>query len=93
MTQFQIIRDSAKEERGADGERTALAQKILELDTSSINRDIRFFYPYEVQIVDEEEHQNNTDGEASHEDYKKQQVQTARDRLFYPLLKHRGLIS
>lgn len=47
----------------------------------------RFFYPYEVQIVDLETHLNNTSGQASHEVYKQRQVDAARKRVLGRLLK------
>ncbi len=66
---------------------SSLSQRIFSLNTSSINRDIRFFYPFEVQIVDEQSHMQNTAGEASHREYKKSQLLAARERLFRPLLE------
>jgi uncharacterized protein (TIGR04562 family) len=51
----------------------------------------RFFFPYEVQIVDEYTHQNNLEGQASHETYKLKQLMTARERVIGSLLKSREL--
>ena len=42
---------------------------------------LSFFYPYEVQIVDYETHIKNTTGTASHELYKRRQVENARERI------------
>lgn len=47
----------------------------------------RFFYPYEVQIVDVDTHRNNTSGHASHEVYKQKQLEAARKRVLGGLLK------
>lgn len=47
----------------------------------------RFYFPYEVQIVDINTHQNNTSGQASHEEYKRRQVIAARRRVLDRLLK------
>jgi len=47
----------------------------------------RFFFPYEVQIVDIETHRNNISGSASHEIYKHRQLLTARQRVIGTLLK------
>ncbi len=55
-------------------------------------RDIRFFYPYEVQVVDVDAFKENTEGEASHQEYKRQQVQSAQKRLFKKLLEHKGML-
>jgi uncharacterized protein (TIGR04562 family) len=84
MTQFNKVRKMAKETEGE------LSELILNLDTSPIARDVRFFYPYEVQITDEESHQQNTQGEASHQEYKKSQLKSAMKRLFSPLAEIYG---
>lgn len=69
-----------------------LAQKILALDTSPISRDVRFFYPFEVQITDYASHLENTQGEASHQEYKKAQVKSAMKRIFKPLIEHKKIV-
>lgn len=86
LQEFIDLRKSAKEQKDAE-----ISQKILSMDYSHIARDVRFFYPYEVQIVDREAHQVNTEGEASHGEYKKQQIQTAQKRVFGALIEHLGL--
>jgi uncharacterized protein (TIGR04562 family) len=83
---FSEIKDLAKE--AGDSE---LAEKILALDTSSIAQDVRFFYPYEVQITDLTSHNENTDGEASHTEYKKSQLLSAMKRLFHPLIELKNI--
>jgi uncharacterized protein (TIGR04562 family) len=82
---FSDIKDLAKKE---DSE---LAKKILSLDTSFVSQDVRFFYPYEVQITDHDSHKENTVGEASHLEYKKSQLHSAMKRLFKPLIKLKNL--
>lgn len=64
-----------------------LAQKILSLDTSPIARDVRFFYPFEVQITDYESFLKNTQGEASHQEYKRAQLRSAMKRIFKPIIE------
>ncbi|MBF0362871.1 MAG: TIGR04552 family protein [Oligoflexia bacterium] len=90
MTEFSALRTQAKNLLASEGE-NKLAQKILGLDVSSIGKDIRFFYPFEIQITDVLNHEINTIGEASHQDYKKQQIRTAMLRLFKPLIKYKNL--
>jgi len=85
MKQFNKIRDLAKEEE------SELSKKLLALDTSPIAQDVRFFYPYEVQITDIDSHNENTDGEASHQEYKKSQLHSAMIRLFSPLIEYLDL--
>ncbi len=47
----------------------------------------RFFFPYEIQIVDQESHQSNIEGPSSHEAYKLRQLEAARKRVLGSLLK------
>jgi uncharacterized protein (TIGR04562 family) len=68
-----------------------VTRRLLDLDTSFIAKDVRFFYPYEVQITDIKSHQENTEGEASHEEYKKSQVNSAMMRLFKNLLEYKKI--
>ncbi len=87
LSEFKSLRKMAKEK----GDEDELATKVLAMDMSLIARDIRFFYPYEVQIVDAEAHKNNTEGEASHQEYKKSQIISAMKRVFKPLIEYKGL--
>lgn len=59
-----------------------ISEMINKIDTSNLTRDIEFFYPYEVQIMDEKSYDNNLQGDASHKEYKKSQIISARNRLF-----------
>jgi uncharacterized protein (TIGR04562 family) len=86
MSQFNEVRKSAMKDK-----EQPLAKELLALDTSPISRDVRFFYPFEVQIADEQSHQQNTQGEASHQEYKRSQVKSAMKRIFKPLMDLKGL--
>lgn len=68
-----------------------VTRRILDLDTGFIAKDVRFFYPFEVQITDKESHLKNTQGDASHQEYKKSQLQSAMKRLFSNLIEYRDL--
>ncbi|MCO4793605.1 MAG: TIGR04552 family protein [Bacteriovoracaceae bacterium] len=87
LKEFKGVRKLASEM----GEDNALAKKILDMDISLISRDVRFFYPFEVQIMDKEANLVNTEGEASHDEYKKSQVKSAMKRVFWALLKHKNI--
>ena len=82
IRELNAIRQLAAKEEDSE-----LASKILSLETKEIAQSIRFFYPYEVQITDIESHKQNTEGKASHKDYKKSQLVSAMNRLFKPLLE------
>jgi uncharacterized protein (TIGR04562 family) len=89
LLEFNELRRLAK---NAKPEESELAKKILTMDHSLVARDIRFFYPYEVQVVDVDAFKENTEGDASHQEYKRQQVQSAQRRLFKKLLEHKGML-
>lgn len=62
--------------------------KIIErLDLRNIQKEIRFFYPFEVQIFDEGSHRENLAGRSSHSNYKKSQIQTAMRRVLGELMR------
>jgi len=86
VKEFTQVRQFAKERKDDE-----LAKKILSLDISKLNREVRFFYPFEIQIADEQTHKINTEGEASHQDYKRSQLKSATKRLFGNLLDLRNI--
>ena len=45
-------------------------------------KNLRFFFPYEIQIVDHRTHVLNTTGESSHNEYKSRQRLAAKARVF-----------
>lgn len=90
LAEFNELRKVAK---NFNPEENELARRVLNMDVSLVARDIRFFYPYEIQIVDQEAYRENTQGEASHQEYKKQQVTSAMNRIFKEMIKYKGLNS
>ncbi len=86
VTAFQKVKKMAKE-----SEDSPLKDAILQLDISTLNRDVHFFYPYEVQIVDAQSHHINSEGRASHKLYKRAQRQTAMIRVFRKLMAYKGI--
>lgn len=86
MASFNEVRKLALKDK-----ENPIAQSLLNLDTSPISRDVRFFYPFEVQITDYESHLKNTQGEASHDEYKRSQLRSAMKRIFKPILELKDL--
>ena len=86
---FMELRNQAKEV--FQRECNPFAEQIVNMDHSLISQSIRFFYPFEVQIVDRETQKNNIEGEASHQDYKGNQLRSAMLRLFSSLIEHKNL--
>jgi uncharacterized protein (TIGR04562 family) len=58
---------------------------VNHLDSTAIQREIRFFYPYEIQLMDQASFHENLEGEASHMIYRKNQIRTALKRVMGPL--------
>jgi uncharacterized protein (TIGR04562 family) len=57
-------------------------EKIVEkIDLRNIQREVRFFYPFEVQVVDEKSNDENEKGRSAHSEYKRAQGQTALKRV------------
>jgi hypothetical protein len=86
MASFNEVRKLALKDK-----ENPLSQSLLSLDTSAISRDVRFFYPFEVQITDYESHLKNTQGEASHHEYKRSQLRSAMKRIFRPIIELKDL--
>lgn len=61
-----------------------ISRKLVQatIEKNGKKEKIRFFYPYEVQIMSYDTYLNNMRGPLSHEEYKKRQVKAARMRLF-----------
>ncbi len=62
-----------------------ITRRLVRIDNGgSDGKSLSFFYPYEVQIVDYETYLKNTTGPASHDLYKKRQIEKARERILNP---------
>jgi uncharacterized protein (TIGR04562 family) len=88
LQEFNDLRRIAKKFNPEENE---LARRVLNMDISPVARDIRFFYPYEIQIVDNDAFQENSQGDASHQEYKRQQVQSAMKRIFKAMIEYKSL--
>jgi len=56
--------------------------RIVErIDLKYLQREVRFFYPFEIQVVDEKSAEDNSKGRSAHSEYKKAQLQTALKRV------------
>lgn len=88
LQEFNDLRRIAKGVLSDDNE---LARRVLMMDISLVARDIRFFYPYEIQIVDADAFRENSQGDASHQEYKRQQVQSAMKRIFKGMIEYKNI--
>lgn len=88
LQEFNDLRRIAK---NSNPEENELARRVLNMDISLVARDIRFFYPYEIQVVDQEAFKANSQGEASHQEYKRQQVRSAMKRVFKSIIEYKQI--
>lgn len=58
-----------------------IMQAIEKIDLKGIQKETRFFYPFEIQVYDEISHEENLAGLSSHANYKKNQVKAAMKRV------------
>jgi uncharacterized protein (TIGR04562 family) len=54
---------------------------IERIDLKYLQKEIRFFYPYEVQVMDQKSFEDNQRGRSAHSEYKRAQLQTAMRRV------------
>ncbi len=85
-SEFSGLRSLAKKDSKSE-----LAKKILAINQSFISNEILFFYPYEVQIMDNDTYNNNMEGDASYMKYKRIQLKAATYRIFSSLIEYYGI--
>ena len=88
LQEFNDLRRIAK---ASNPEENELARRVLNMDISLVARDIRFFYPYEIQVVDQDAFKANSQGDASHQEYKRLQVKSAMKRVFKPIIEYKQI--
>ncbi|MEZ0392827.1 MAG: TIGR04552 family protein [Pseudobdellovibrionaceae bacterium] len=59
-----------------------ISRKLIRIAVDGQKSEFSFFYPFEVQIVDQEAHSKILSGPSDHQAYKERQRQAARKRLF-----------
>ncbi|OFZ70494.1 MAG: hypothetical protein A3K03_02990 [Bdellovibrionales bacterium RIFOXYD1_FULL_44_7] len=59
----------------------AIVKAVERINLKYLQKEVRFFYPYEVQVVDERSFEENEKGRSAHSEYKKAQLQTALRRV------------
>lgn len=58
---------------------------IERINMKQVQKEVRFFYPFEVQLVDQKSYEENQKGLSAHGEYKRAQVMTAMKRVMGPL--------
>lgn len=60
-----------------------ITRQFLKINRGPDLPELNFFYPFEIQILDEETFIKNLEGPASHTEYKSRQKMAARDRVLH----------
>lgn len=86
LSQPQTRSDNAHSGSGFSSLQVTLRKMIHLYDESptqsAAGRDVDFFFEYEIQLMDADSHERTLTGPASHDAYKKRQVDAARIRVF-----------
>lgn len=77
---------AATKNRALPFEVEELGKLIERIDLKYVQREVRFFYPYEVQVMDETSQKENERGLSAHSEYKRAQIQTAMKRVMQGLI-------
>ncbi len=67
-----------------------ISRKLIRIKNEDTGKYVRFFYPYEIQIMDYQSYLNNLTGNESHAKYKDRQKQAARNRVLWFLDDKKG---
>ena len=83
---FEELKDlkSKAKQRAAETPEDELVRMVDRLELKNVQREVRFFYPYEVQLVDRQSFEENEKGKSAHSEYKKSQLQAAMKRVMGP---------
>lgn len=60
---------------------------LVRIKTPGHPQQLRFYFPYELQLVDMTHHHQNLTGQSAHVDYKRNKLRQARHRVLGPLLQ------
>jgi uncharacterized protein (TIGR04562 family) len=74
------LKSAVRKRKDTDGAED-LHRMIERMELKHLQREVRFFYPYEIQVVDIANHVENERGRSAHSEYKKAQLQTAMKRV------------
>lgn len=61
--------------------REEVTRVIDRIDLKYLQREMKFFYPFEIQVMDQVSAEENERGRSAHSEYKKAQIQTAMKRV------------
>jgi len=80
---FEDIRDlkALAKKAAANSSSDEVVKAVERIDLKYVQREIRFFYPFEVQVVDRMSAEENERGRSAHSEYKRAQIQTAMKRV------------
>lgn len=84
---YEQISQLKLESKKQNPDDSPLNELVDRIDLRYVQKEVRFFYPYEVQIMDAVAQEENERGKGAHSEYKKAQVKTAMHRVLGSLLR------
>lgn len=88
--------DQIKEAKAFSKDKTLpedLIKALERIEIKYLPREVRFFYPFEIQVVDRQSAIENEKGKSAHSEYKKSQIQTAMTRVMGSLASGPGGVN
>ena len=82
---FKELKTLSKATAAAQDSAAEMVRVLDRLELKQVQREYRFFYPYEVQIMDQQSAEENEKGRSAHSEYKRAQIQTALKRVMSSL--------
>lgn len=80
--ELREVRQLAKQVASNEDEALkSLLEGLERIDLKKTPREVRFFHPYEVQLMDQKSYEENEQGRSAHSEYKKAQVLSAMRRV------------
>ncbi len=58
-----------------------ITRRLIKIQLPEVGRTVRFFYPFEIQLMDYETYLQSLQGDQSHKAYKARQLESARSRI------------
>ena len=93
---YEAVYDQIKEAKAFSKDKTLpedLIKALERIEIKYLPREVRFFYPFEIQVVDRQSAIENEKGKSAHSEYKKSQIQTAMTRVMGSLANGPGGVN
>lgn len=84
--QVRDLKSAIKAASGPSNLPEEIGRLAEQVDLKYVQREVKFFFPFEVQVMDRQSAEENEKGRSAHSEYKRLQNQTALRRVMGPLV-------